>query len=74
MVLPPNLFLSVEHNPVILSSAEDEPSYCDVASEEEEHDEYSSPVYDQVPERDEYIDSKHLRTAQRDAQLLNQQV
>ena len=60
---------------------DDEPSYCEVPSEysdnEPVYDEgllqdteegHSSPVYDQVPERDEYIDNKTMMLAKVDSQ------
>ena len=65
------------------ASDDDEPSYCEVPSEysdnepvydegllqdTEEAEGHSSPVYDQVPERDEYIDNKTMMLAKVDSQ------
>jgi len=68
---------------VSYGSYDDEPSYCEVPSEysdnepvydegllqdTEEAEGHSSPVYDQVPERDEYIDNKTMMLAKVDSQ------
>ena len=70
----------------LTASDDDEPSYCEVPSEysdnepvydegllqdTEEAEGHSSPVYDQVPERDEYIDNKTMMLAKVDSQQVS---